>query len=56
MDYLDIDDEEVEIGKKQDKQIVKGGYDCYFINYFCILYFLKLELTEYTQPDSRTFC
>lgn len=41
MDYLDIDDEEVEIGKKQDKQVVKGGYVCYFINYFCFLYFLK---------------
>lgn len=30
MDYLDIDDEEVvDLGKKQDKQVVKGGYGLY---------------------------
>ncbi len=40
MDYLDIDDEEVEISKKQDKQVVKGGYAIYIINSF-LLYFLN---------------
>ncbi len=36
MDYLDIDDEEVEIGKKQDKQVVKGGYENNIISFIFI--------------------